>query len=178
MTNFLAIRRLAAFAIDYLCIAAYIGCLTFVSMTFLVSDFAPPDQLLGKLTGHLQGFILLTLPVWLYFTLQEHSSAQATFGKRALKLRVEDLSASKPGFARSAIRNAIRFLPWEIAHAAIWYVPGRPFFDHMPVINLAICSTALIVALGFVVFLFVGSGRTPYDFVAGTKVSPSQTRTN
>ena len=64
----------------------------------------------------------------------------------------------------------MKFLPWEIAHAAIWYVPGQPFMGPMPPINLLISVATLIAALFYAAQLFVGQGRTLYDLVSGTQV--------
>ena len=169
-----AIRRLAAFMIDYCVIASYIGNLIIINLFLLQTELDPPSDLSEKLAGHAQAFLLLTVPVWLYFTLQEHSSAQATLGKRVLRIRVENYPTFKPRFAQIAVRNGVRLLPWEISHAAIWYVPGTPFIDPMPTFNLAVCVATIVVASSYMVLLFFRDGRTPYDLAAGTWVVPAK----
>ncbi|MEP6800448.1 MAG: RDD family protein [Acidobacteriota bacterium] len=42
---------------------------------------------------------------WLYTALSESSAAQATLGKRALRLRVTDTSGRRLSFARASFRN-------------------------------------------------------------------------
>ncbi len=79
-------------------------------------------------------YMLLTisLPIWLYFILLEKSSAQATLGKRALKLQVIDGGGGPLSNVKSFFRTLIKLLPWEVAHIAnnfpvpMWYTdePG------------------------------------------------------
>jgi len=82
-------QRVAAFAIDDAMIAAYIGLLTgigFASRALLHQQFGPPRTDTAKIHDHVVAF--LTLPMALYVALSEASRAQATFGKRARRLRV------------------------------------------------------------------------------------------
>lgn len=52
--------------------------------------------------------LLIVLIGFLYYTLMEGSSLQATLGKLAIGIRVTDLHGNKPGMARSAARNVVR----------------------------------------------------------------------
>ncbi len=55
--------------------------------------------------------VLFALVVnWLYFSLQESSSAQATVGKRLLKLKVTDLSGNRIGFGHATGRYFSKIL--------------------------------------------------------------------
>lgn len=76
----------------------------------------------------------ISLPVWLYFALCEQSAAQATVGKRFMKLRVADaMSRRRISFPRSLLRTIVKLLPWEIAHLSnnlpepLWYMPEPEF---------------------------------------------------
>jgi len=60
--------------------------------------------------------------------------------------------------------------PWEVAHTAIWHTPGQPFVSPPAAWNVAGYTVALGGAAWYVAALFVGSRRTPYDHVAGTRV--------
>jgi uncharacterized RDD family membrane protein YckC len=112
----------------------------------------------------------LTLPVVLYLALSEASQAQATLGKRVLSLRVTATDSRRPTLARSLVRSALKFAPWELAHAAIWHTPGQPFVSPPAPRNVAGHLIALGLAAWYAASLFVGDGRTPYDRVAGTLV--------
>ena len=54
-----------------------------------------------KAAGHLLGFFIGTLVQWLYFTVSESSSWQATLGKKMFGLRVTDLMGNKIGFGKA-----------------------------------------------------------------------------
>ncbi|WP_162789598.1 RDD family protein [Altererythrobacter sp. ZODW24] len=160
-------RRVLAFVADYLVIACLVAVIT--AAAFALGDPAgPPADFAGKLRGHAIGFATLTLPVWLYFTLMEGGKRGATLGKRLQGYRVDG------GMFACAKRNLVRFLPWELAHAAIWYVPGRPFLDDMPAVNLIVCTASVGAAVYFLASLFIGRGQTPYDRVAKTSVEDTR----
>jgi RDD family len=83
-------RRIAAFGVDYLIIATWIGLITavgFGARAFLGIETAPVLSQGDKLRGHAIAFLSLTLPVVLYFAITESSRWQATVGKRMLGLR-------------------------------------------------------------------------------------------
>src|SRR5260370_14312695 len=126
----MAKRRLAGFGVDYLIMAAWIGLITavgFGTSAILGIETGPVVSQTDKLRGHAMAFLSLTLPVILYFAIAESSQWQATVGKRALGLRVQTVAGARVGLGRSLARSAIKFLPWEIAHTAIWHVPRQPF---------------------------------------------------
>jgi uncharacterized RDD family membrane protein YckC len=100
----------------------------------------------------------------------ESSNRGATLGKRALRLRVVGSDGRRISVARGFFRSALKFAPWEIAHTAIWQIPGRPFVDPPGAANWAGMVAAGVLALVWVGSLFVGRRRTPYDRAAGTRV--------
>lgn len=157
------IRRLAAFGFDYLLIACWAVFIGLVSVTTGVHENLDMTGWGGRAAAHLLGFLSLTLPVIAYFAMTEGGPKRASLGKRALKLQVEG--------ERTWLRNIIKFLPWEIAHAAIWWQDAQPFVDPMPTGNLIVSSFAMLLGIGIVASLFIGDGRTPYDRLAGTRVT-------
>lgn len=161
-----AARRLVAFGIDYLVLAVYVAVLTGLSLS-LGGDRAPPSSWSEKLTGHALAFVTLTLPVTLYFAVGE-SAWGATLGKAVLRLRVIGGDGARPKFSQAFVRNALKFAPWELAHVAIWYVPGRPFLDAPGALNLA--GWAVSLGLALVWFAGLPGGRTVYDRASGTWV--------
>jgi uncharacterized RDD family membrane protein YckC len=167
-------RRLAAFLVDYGAIAAYIALLAGISIA--TSSWrgpaleGPGPTTLDRLRAQALGFLTLTLPVVSYFALMESSNRGATLGKRALRLRVVGTDDRRISVARSFFRSALKFAPWELAHTALWQIPGRPFRDPPGVANWAGLVAAAVLALVWVGSLFVGRWRTPYDRAAGTRV--------
>jgi uncharacterized RDD family membrane protein YckC len=81
---------------------------------------------------------------WLYFALQESSAAQATFGKRAIGMRVTDLAGQRISFARAT---------------------GRFFGKYI---------SALILCIGFLMIAFTEKKQGLHDILAGTLVVKDQ----
>ncbi|MCI5047390.1 MAG: RDD family protein [Aquisalinus sp.] len=165
-----ALKRIMAFAADYAVLGVYVALLTALSFALMGTDTAPPETRLDKVIAQLLAFATLTLPVILYFSLMESTGNGGTLGKRLLRIKVMRSSGGKTGLPRALMRNVLKFLPWEIAHTAIWQVPGRPFVDEMPWPNLLACVGAIICALWYMSSLFRADKRSFYDKVAGTKV--------
>lgn len=154
-------------AADLLVVWVYIGLLALVMLTIgrpLTDEIRAPWQ------AHLLGFGALTLPVILYFALSEHLT-RATLGKRWLGLRVSGALGQRPSLWRTLLRNAIKFVPWELAHTAIYYVAGWPAApEPLKAWQAATFYLSLGLAALYVVSLFVGGGRTVYDRLSGTTV--------
>lgn len=164
---FLAWRRILAFSVDYVVIAIYAAILTVVSLGLGVSD-EPPLAFGDKLAGHVRSVLVLTVPVMLYFALGE--STGGTVGKRTLRLSVVSMDGGKAGLRACLGRSLVKFAPWELAHAGVWYVPGRPFIDPPATANILVWFLALGLTALLVGGMFVASGRTLADRVAHTRV--------
>jgi uncharacterized RDD family membrane protein YckC len=166
-------RRLAAFAVDYLVIAAYLGLLAGVALTLrrvtgLTLD--PPRTLRDRLVGEAVSTSLLTLPVALYFALAEASPWRASLGKRVLGLRVDGPGGRRLPFGRSLLRSLLKLAPWEVAHAALWHTPGWPVHPEPGPVTVVGSALSLLGAGWYALSLFVGDRRTPYDRAAGAEV--------
>ncbi len=86
------------------------------------------------------GYILAIVMNWLYFTLFESSSKQATLGKMALKIVVTDLNGNRISFGR--------------ANGRYW---GK-----------IVSSTTLLI--GFIMIWFSQKKQALHDIIAGTLV--------
>jgi uncharacterized RDD family membrane protein YckC len=111
--------------------AAYLAVLTFVSARLI-----PPDVreslFAGPTVGQLSAFLVVTLPVILYFSLMESSSFRGTLGKRALGIAVVTEDLTRLSRSRALGRAALKFLPWELSHGCLWRIPGWPASPHDP----------------------------------------------
>lgn len=162
-------RRLAAYAIDSLVILAYIIALTAVSLWVQSLLGVSMNQLKSPLSLQLIGFTTLTLPVILYFAIMQAGARGATLGKQTLGLRVQTPSGGPARLPQTLLRAAIKFLPWEIAHAGIWWAStGAAPAESWPTL---LFSLSLGMALSYVVALFIASGRAPYDAISGLRVA-------
>jgi uncharacterized RDD family membrane protein YckC len=167
-------RRVAAFAVDYGFILVYLGFLVVVGVLGRAIGALPAAVTTpaGRLVAQLVVFAVLTLPVTAWFAGWEASRSAATPGKRLLGLRVVTTSGGRVSGMRSLVRTALKFtLPWELAHTAVWNMLAWPRDPNAAVdrLLLGLANAAVVV---YVVSLFVGARRTPYDRVAGTVVVP------
>jgi uncharacterized RDD family membrane protein YckC len=109
--------RVAAYFVDYIILHVPLTILASIAGGVYGFNFAqnhPADKLgFINANGTINGsFVLLELVTvsisilagWLYFALQESSSAQATLGKRVLSLRVTDEQGRRIGFGRASGR--------------------------------------------------------------------------
>ena len=158
------VRRLAAFLVDYGVIAAYIALLAGIS--FVASTWrGAAIEMLGpttfdRLGAEALGFLMLTLPVVFYFALMESSTRGASLGKRALR-------APRGGHRRSADLGCPELPPLnaqvhssELAHSAIWQIPGRPFVNPPGAASWAALVAANGLALLYLGSLFIGRRAT------------------
>ncbi len=173
--------RFVSFLLDYLLIGAYILVLLVVAFFLASGPLRGAYQLLfsNPSNSEISAFLLLTLPVILYFAFSESSSAKATWGKKRMQIEVvrntADITAvRKVGLARSLLRSSVKFLPWELAHYLLWQIPGWPF--HMrgasppPSIEYGFGILYALVLVYFISVIFGKTHRSVYDRVAGTAV--------
>lgn len=161
--------RVLAFAADYLFIAFYLALLSGVG--FWVSANRPllSETLFGA-PGRAQliGFVLITLPVTLYFAYFESSPRQATWGKGWLGLKVTDLAGQRLTFVRALLRTIGKFIPWELAHTLIWRSAFAP--SESPIFTIGFFVVWLIVIANGVAIWRSPTSQAVYDWVAGTVV--------
>ena len=163
-------RRIAAYIVDYsVFMLPLVGILSLGSWALLSFDISPFSD--NAWLNHGVAILILTVPVVLYFSLSEASRFQATVGKRLLKVSVVDASGHRVTLKQAMLRAIVKFLPWEFFHTIIWHWEGWPSNPATPT-NLQMFAMTIgwLVMGWFVVSLFVGSRRTPYDWVAGTVV--------
>ncbi len=100
-------------------------------------DFAEFMPIFGLLIRFL---VISTIIQWLYFSLLESSSWQATLGKKALGLEVTDLEGRRIGFGRAT---------------------GRYFAKYI---------SAFILFIGYIMAGFTEKKQALHDMIAGTLV--------
>lgn len=165
------LRRLAAFAVDYLLIAAYLVGLVAASLAVLASPLGPRYRgvWISPWSAELAGFLLLTGPVLLYFALSEASAGGATVGKHILHLKVVGPGLGQLTVGRSLARSGLKFLPWELAHFSIWQyldAGGRP-----PAWTAITLIMVYVLVAAYLISLSIGARhRTLYDRIAGSLV--------
>lgn len=170
--------RIKAFAYDYLAIAALLVSLTSLGMWLTLGPLG--DEWTGLISSpwrmDLMAFVVLVLPVMAYFAVFE-SRAGATWGKRQVGLQVTTAEGTPPPLSRSAVRAALKFLPWQLAHTAMLHIPGFPLkVTVMPMASMiGLALVWSLVALYLVGLSSKFQHQTIYDRLSGTAVvvSPS-----
>ena len=166
-------KRVAAFGLDYLVIAAYIVVLTLASVT-VTSQLSSlnPGSRTDPWVFDLLAFTTLVLPVILYFALSEASRSQATWGKRRMGLVVVSTGGQRLRAGRSLMRSALKLLPWQIAHTSLFHIPGWPTaVETIPFpAALGLWISALLASGAFASIFIAADRRTLYDRLAGTRV--------
>ena len=168
-------QRLKAFGFDYIPISAYIIVLFGVSMgvikavDYLGQPISWPENVL---LSDAIAFATLILPVALYFTLQESSPHQASWGKRKVGLRVVAANGGTLTRKRAFVRSLLKLLPWQIAHTSIFHIEGWPLeaAEPTPWVTAGFVLVWVLVGIYFLTALFTKEHRTPYDWVAGSYV--------
>ncbi len=159
-------QRIGAYLIDYgmilLWMAALFGA---ANLGWLAIEI--PDAFTTKARWLAQGqaFLMLTLPVYLYFTISEMFVRQATLGKRVLQLRFK----GRP--AQIILRNMLKFAPWEVTHTGIWHGMNVPFGSAPTPLGWTLFAVSMGLSFLYFISLFVRNGHPPYDGLAGTQVA-------
>ena len=168
-------RRLKAFTLDYIQIAAYMILLFGFTMggSWVMNALGRPVSWpRNPLVGDLIAFLTLVLPVILYFALQESSSRQSTWGKRKAGLLVENGKGERLTMRQAFVRSFLKFLPWQIAHTSLFHWQGWPFDPAEPtyMVLVGFGLVYLLVGIYITSALISKKNRTPYDWAAGSFV--------
>jgi uncharacterized RDD family membrane protein YckC len=170
----LVIRRLLAFGLDYLVIVGYLVVLAVVSLAIMASGLrgAFSAAWATAWSAEAMGFLMLTLPVVVYFAILESSKSGATLGKHALRLRVRGLAGQRLNPWRSLLRSGVKFLPWEMAHFTIWHFvyATNAHAQPPPWTTISLTGVYALVAANLVTLVVGKTHRTIYDRVAGSIV--------
>lgn len=161
------LRRLWAFACDYMLIVLYLGALG--AAAFALSQIS--QWFSQASTAHMASFLLVTLPIGAYFAFCEASASGATVGKRLMRIQVRRFDGSRLALSASLLRTAIKFTPWELSHTAIWRYRFASTVQTQDWVATSLLTTAwLLIVLNLGCVAADKRRRTLYDFVAGSIV--------
>lgn len=162
-------RRSAAFALDYVVILFYLAVLTVIGL-LLNSSFGTMQWVFSdRVRAQLAGFLLVTLPVALYFSLGESSARKATWGKAKLGIQVTDQSGRRISVWRALARTGLKFVPWELSHTLIWTITFSN--AQSPVwVNYGFVLVYGLVGLNLASLALTRRHQTLYDLLARTCV--------
>ena len=157
------LRRLAAYAIDVVILAAVLVPLAF-GLQLLIGY--RPDTGVGV---WLASLATISVPSWVYFTLSDASTRGATLGKRLLGLRASSLDGGRIGLGRALVRTAIKLIPWELTHLTLFALsPELGSFTGLQIGFLWVVYG--LFAIYLVVAVRNRGERSVHDLAAGTAV--------
>ena len=110
--------RFKALFIDYLCIVAYLLVLMGVAMACYKLFFGKVPEF-TVMQSQLVAFFTSVLPVMGWFAFVESRKDFASLGKRKVGIQVKYVKFGKNPIVSSILRNALKFLPWQLAHMAV-----------------------------------------------------------
>ncbi len=161
----LTIRRVAAYGIDVLVLAAFLLPLAFGIAALLgTEDITGPGVWVRQL-------LTISAPAWAYFILTDGLGGGRSIGKRALGLATRRLDGASPGWGEAIVRTALKLLPWELVHVAFFAMSES--FERVEPMQLVVASGSYVLMLAYLVAaLLNGGGRSVPDLAASTRVTP------
>ncbi|SES62844.1 Uncharacterized membrane protein YckC, RDD family [Oceanobacillus limi] len=160
--------RFKAFIIDYILIFAYLIVL------FLLNIFLFPSLhnfFTGSLiTAQFTGFLLVTLPVLLYFIISDSKIGGQSIGKKKIGIRVIGENGEPVSVLHITYRTILKFIPWKLSHYLVYrliYIGD----GEVPISYYLIGG--IIYALIFAYILtaiFTKKKQSLYDIIAKTQV--------
>ena len=158
-----------AFALDNIMILGYLLGIALLSV--------PANRLFGanqwlfadRARAQFVAFLLVTLPVTLYFSISESSTRQATWGKQRLNLKVADRKGNRISFWRAFGRTLLKFVPWEISHTLIWQIYFSQQADSAW-ITYGFALVYLLIGLNIITLVITKTHQTLYDLLTKTYV--------
>jgi uncharacterized RDD family membrane protein YckC len=164
------LRRLLAYWIDITLLYAVLVGLQFGFVA--VTGGVVNDWITAQHTGILTwGWIFLTisLPMWLYFILNESGPRQASLGKSLLGLKVTDLEGSRLTVTTAAWRTVCKLAFFEIGHLSFLF--PTPLFDEPdPSFRVGIVILIALMLSYFVVTLITPRHQSIHDLIVKTLV--------
>lgn len=167
-------NRLLAWLVDWLGVLAWVAIVAAVGIPLYLGGIIgtmPPLWL------NLVATVTLVVPVTVVLAGLESSAKEASFGKRARRLNVVSArTGSRMSFRQAIARNALKIaLPWTIGHAAVYGIVASSGTGAVPISIWVVTAIAYVLPVAYVVSLFLGTGRTPYDRLCGSVVVTART---
>lgn len=154
---------------DYLVILGWLTVLTLLG--FIVRPLLPPvpaGRTLPPLAADAVVLLLTVLPVWVYLTTTESGREQSSWGKRRAGLYVTSATGDDVGWRRVAVRNAVKLLPWQLAHVAVARIITGA--EEPVTIWFTYALSLLLAAVSITMAWRDPLRRALHDRVAGTRV--------
>ncbi|KNC18856.1 hypothetical protein AC792_09705 [Arthrobacter sp. RIT-PI-e] len=163
-----AVRRIVAWCIDWCCILVWVAVTLAVGVPLFLAGIIVTTNMVVL---NLVGAIMVIVPVVLDVAWCESRLVAATPGKRAMGLIVYSSSTQMP-YRLALLRNILKLgMPWLIGHAAVFAIVSSSHSSNLvPTGVWVLTGLAYLMPIIWIISLFVGDQRTPYDRICGTTV--------
>lgn len=160
--------RLKAFFIDYLLILAYLVVLAVLSIFLFPSV---QEWFSGSLVvAQLVSFLLVTLPVSLYFIISDSPLFGQSFGKKRTGIRVVNKNGVTPSVTHMTIRTVLKFLPWELSHYLVYRLVAVGD-GYVPISYTVIGGVIYVLIFAYILTaIFTKKKQSLYDLIVKTEV--------
>ena len=159
-------RRIVAWLVDWLCFLVWLALVAAIGIPLYVAGMTGQWSVV---TTNVVSALVTAVPLTIFLAALESGTRQASVGKRVLGLKVVNArEGGRLSLASALLRNALKVaVPWTIGHAAAIALVGSTTVGA----GLAtLTAAAYVLPLVYVVTLFVGEGRTPYDRAGRARV--------
>lgn len=163
------LNRIVAWLIDWLCILGWVAVTAAVAVPLYLAGALHLDDPVAQ---NVIAALVMVVPVTVTLAVLESGNAAASVGKRVRRLVVVDIDTRLPlTFPRSLLRSSLKIaLPWLFAHAGVYGLLNSgggspPWWAVMAI------TASYVLAIVWVVSLFIRSGRAPYDRAARSVVT-------
>lgn len=116
---------------------------------------------------HLWVFMVVSVPLWVYYTLTQSSTHQATWVMRWFNLQTISLNGALVTKTQALLRSVVMLLPFELNHTALFgTIPDPAGYLTIALITL----TWVLIGGNFAAILFTEKQQTLHDWIAGTTI--------
>ena len=159
-------RRIVAWLVDWLCFLVWLALLAAIGIPLYLSGVTGQWS---TVTTNVVSALVTAVPLTIFLAVLESGARQATIGKRVMGLKVVGTrDGERLSFGTALLRNVLKVaVPWTVGHAAAIGLVGS---SEVGPGLLVLTAAAYVLPIAYVVTLFVGEGRTPYDRAGGARV--------
>ncbi|MGY1854798.1 RDD family protein [Modestobacter sp. SYSU DS0290] len=151
---------------DYLVILGWLAVLTVLGLA--VRRAFPHPGPIPPVAADAVAFGFSVLPVWAHLTVTEAGPRRGTWGKRRTGLAVVAGDGERAGAGRVAVRNAVKLLPWQLAHVSVARIIAG--VDAPVTVATTYALSLVIPAVSIAIAWRDPAHRALHDLVAGTRV--------
>ena len=168
MGNATFFLRFKAFMFDYILIFSYLSLLVIVNVFIFPSL---QTWFNGSLyIAQFAGFLMVTLPVSLYFIICDSVIGKQSYGKRKVGIKVVTNQGDSPSVIVSIVRVAFKFLPWELSHFLTYRLVSIGNAE-VPLLYSSIGAIIYILIFAYILTaIFTRKKQSIYDLITKTQV--------